>query len=249
MKKVLTTLAIAGLTCAAFAQGTVSWTGSSLNLIVDTNGTTYSSFSAVNPGGQTGVGSIGATLGNTPANNAALGFSGYYYELLVSTTASSAPTTVAGLGSWLDANLQATNSASNNGRINQTSSGGAGGVAGNTQATASNWPSGTTESVILVGWNANLGTTWSAALNNLQSQASLNPGPLGGYYFGVSSMGSLASASGNPGVTVFGVGGGTIGNPSASPMVLEPLSTVPEPGTLALAALGGASLLMFRRKK
>ncbi|HUC85517.1 MAG TPA: PEP-CTERM sorting domain-containing protein [Candidatus Acidoferrales bacterium] len=27
------------------------------------------------------------------------------------------------------------------------------------------------------------------------------------------------------------------------------LTTVPEPGTLALAALGGASLLMFRRKK
>jgi len=250
MKKlVLTTLAVAGLTAAAFAQGTVNWSGSGASLVVQTNGTVYSSFSAANANGATGSGSTGLTLGNTAANNAALGFTGYYYQLLVSTTAASAPTTVAGLGAWSDANLHATNSFLSNGRIIQDSTLGAGGIASNPQATASHWPAGTTEGVLLVGWSANLGATWAAALANLQAQGNLTPGAAG-YYFGVSAFGSLAdNAAGNPGVQVFGANPGQINNPVGTPLVIEQLATVPEPGTLALAALGGASLLLFRRKK
>jgi len=249
MKKLIATLAAAGLTAAAFAQGTVSWQGSGSALIVQTNGTVYSSFSSSSAGQSTGAGSIGFTLGNNTANNTALGFTGYYYELLVSSSAGSVPTTVAGLSAWSDANLQATNSAASNGRITQTASGGAAGVPNNTQATANNWPAASTESVILAGWSGSLGTTWAAALANLQAQGNLSTS--GTYYFGVSSIGSLAAnAAGNPGVAIFGASAGQINDTSGAPQVLEPLAvTVPEPGTLALAALGGASLLLFRRKK
>jgi len=248
MKKVLTILAVSGVVAAASAQGLINWQNAGANMIVDTNGTVYSSFSASKAGQSTGAGSIAATLGNSVANNALLGFGGYDYELLVSSTAASSPTTVAALSAWSDANLQATNSSVSNGRIVQTSTGGAGGVANNTAATANNWPAGTTEGVILVGWSANLGSTWAAALANLQAQGNL-VASAAGYYFGVSAFGDLASGSANPGTTVIGANAGQINNPSGTPMVLEPLATVPEPGTMALAALGGASLLLFRRKK
>jgi len=242
MKKlVLTTLAVSGLAVAAFAQGTVNWNGVGSSLIVQTNDTVYSSFSQIQ--GSTGVGSTGNTLGNTTANDTALGYNGYYYELLVSSTAVAAPTTWTQLAAWSDANLQATNGATSNGRIVQMGSGGAGGVAGNQQATASNWAATTTEGVILVGWSANLGTSYATALANAQ-----DGNWTGIAYWGVSSFGDLASNSGNPGVTIFGAGAGQINSGAGSPEILEPLG-VPEPGTMALAAIGGASLLLFRRRK
>jgi len=249
-KLILTALATSALSVSAFAQGTVSWAASGSFLAAQTNGSTYSSFSSVNPNGSTGAGSTGLTLGDTTANAATLGYNGYYYELLVSSTASSAPTTFAGLGAWSDTTLSATNSLASNGRIVETGLGGAGGVTGNTQATASNWAASTTENFILVGWSANLGTTWSQALADAQSSAFLS-GLSSAAYWGVSTVGSLASASGNPGTTLFGTGAGQINDPSATPMNLEVLGTapIPEPTTMALAAIGGASLLLFRRRK
>jgi len=241
MKKLVLTIgctvAVAG---AALAQGTVNWSSVGGFFVAQTNGTAYSSFEASQG---TPTGTQGATFGGTAANSTALGYSGYYYELLVSSSAVAAPTTVAGLAAWSDTGLSATNGAASNGRIIQTASGG---VAGNTQAVANNWPSGTTESAILVGWSANLGTSWSTVLTELQNwTADYIPGA----YFGVSSLGSLASQTGNPGVVVFGTSAGQINNGASAPEQLDLLGTVPEPGTLALAAIGGASLLMFRRKK
>lgn len=241
MKKLLlTTAVVLGLSVAAMAQGTVNWNGVANLFIAQTNGGTYSTFAG--GGLSTGSGSVGNTAGNTVANNTALGYQGYYYELLVSATASAAPTVVSGLSGWLDTGLSATNGAVSNGRIVQTA---AQGVAGNQQAIANNWPVNATESVILVGWSANLGSSWSTVLNELQNWSTDG---ISGAYFGVSSMGSLAAQSGNPGVTVFGPGPGQINNPVGTPMVMN-LLAVPEPGTIALAALGGASLLLFRRKK
>jgi hypothetical protein len=244
MKKILTTLAASALTIGAFAQGYVNWTGSSVSLIVQTNGAAYSSF--VPAGTATLTGTQGNTLLNSSGSTAALGYAGYYYELLTSTTASGAPTTMSGLSAWSDTGLGATGSATFTGRIAQTG--------GSSDTLVNNWPVSATQAIILVGWSANLGTSWSTVLTDLQNW-STDGSPFTGAnaaYFGVSAFGSgvQAVASSLSGNQVIGAGTGEILNNSSGPMLLNELGvTVPEPSTLALAAIGGASLLMFRRKK
>ena len=230
MKKiVLTTLAVVGLAALASAQGTVQWTGVANALIAQTNGTVFSSFEAAGTANQL-TGGPGNTLGS--------GATQYYYELLVSSSSSTAPTTTAGLAAWSDTSLEAENGAAANGRITQLNP--------STDNVANNWAAGTSENVILVGWSANLGTTWSTVLNELQNWGA---DQIANAYFGVSSVGTLTSGTANPGVIVFGANAGQINNAAGSPEQLDLLGTVPEPGTMALAAIGGASLLLFRRKK
>jgi len=233
MKKILTTLAISGLTVAAFAQGTVNWTAPSGLFIGNVDSTHFSSFFG---GGNTGSGTVGAT----PSSSTSV----FYYELLTSTSLTTAPTTISGLGSWLDTGLEAQNSAAANGRVILL------GSANN--AIANNWPAGNTQNIIMVGWSANLGTTWSAALSALQNWNNSTANA----FFGVgTSVGNETIGSGNVGITVLGVGTGAgttqINDAASNPLVMQllPTTVVPEPGTMALAAVGGLSLLAFRRKK
>ena len=103
----------------------------------------------------------------------------------------------------------------------------------------------------LVGWSANLGTTYTAAVADAGSSSYLL-GLSAPAFFGTSSVGDLQGSSALVGVEEFGASAGQINDTSGGgdPMLLEPLlAATPEPGTLALAALGGASLLLFRRKK
>jgi hypothetical protein len=237
MKKILTTLAISGFTLASFAQGTVSWTGVVNLFIAQTNATSTSGLTA-GGGNATGSGTQGATAGN--------GSTLYFYELLVSSSATTAPTTAAGLSSsWLDTGLEAENGASANGRILQLNSG--------TAVVANNWGINTTMNVIMVGWSANLGNTYSAALANLSNWSTAASSISGNAFFGIgSSVGSLAAQPGNPGVVVFGTSAGQVNDGASNPLVMNLLANptvVPEPGTMALAGLGGLSLLAFRRKK
>lgn len=109
MKKILTTLAISGLTVAAFAQGTVQWENVANLLIVQTNSSVYSSFGGQN--GYTGPAATGFTAGSATTL--------FYYELLTSATATAVPTTPAGLSAWSDTSLMAQNGGAANGRILQ----------------------------------------------------------------------------------------------------------------------------------
>ena len=239
MKKILTTLVASCLTVAAFAQGTVNWTGVAGFFNGQTNGTAFSPF--VSSAGATLSGTLGNTLGNNTANNALLGYTGYYYALLTSASAV-APTTIAGLQALGITGLTATNGAASNGRIIQ--------VAGTTARSASGWALGGSTNVVLVGWSGNIGTTFAAALGNLQNWAAFSQTLTQPAFFGLSSVGTLTSGTADPGVVVFGASAGQINNGSAAPEQLLQLGApVPEPGTMALAALGGASLLLFRRKK
>ena len=227
MKKIITTLAVSLSVCAVMAQGTVQWSGVAGLFIGQTNSTVYSTFGA-NGGSPAVGGSVGATLGNATTS--------YYYELLVSQTATAAPTSVSALAAWTDTTLSAINGAGSNGRILQQNA--------NTQAAAVGWAAGQSANIVLVGWSANLGTTWSEALSALNAQSyGLDS------FFGVSSMGTLTSGTANPGVIVFGSSAGQINNGASNPMQMNILAPVPEPATMALAALGGASLLLFRRRK
>ena len=239
MKKLIITAIVAvGFAAGAFAQGYIAWNSTpGANLIAWTNTTTYSSLSPTLGGGaSTGGGAAGNTVGG--------GSSTFYFALMVNTSGSlqSAPTTLAGLSSWSYTGLIMTNGSAANGRLTPANTQGAGAVAYPANSGAENF--------MLVGWSANFGTTNATTvisdLNNWSTFGSTVTGPA---FFGMSSVG-LVTPTTSPvsGATAFGSTGGLIFNPSTAPMVLYVLS-VPEPGTMALAAIGGASLLLFRRRK
>jgi len=244
MKKIIASLALSGLSVGAFAQGYINWSGSSVSLICQTNGTAYSSFVS-SVGAPAPSGTQGSMMVNNAGNNAALGYSGYYFELLTSASASTVPTATGGFSAWSDTGLGATSSTLAAGRLTQTGSG--------ASVSVNNWPVGATQSIILVGWSANLGTSWNTVLGELQNWQTAGGAFSGANaaYFGVSTIGSGIQAVASTGSAnqVIGAGAGEIYNPSANPMQLYQLAVVPEPATMALAAIGGASLLLFRRKK
>lgn len=99
---------------------------------------------------------------------------------------------------------------------------------------------GTTAQFLVVGWSANLGSTLLDARNAFT--AGQTAGFIGQSV--ISGPISLGNGGSLPTPALFG---GVA--PSIQGFTLGSIVAVPEPGTLALAALGGASLLMFRRKK
>jgi hypothetical protein len=229
------TLAVAG---AALAQGTVSWTGPSFSAYTtETNSQTYSPLFG---GGTTGSGTVGLT--STASGS-------YYFELLYTAysgggSLTAQPSTLTQLATWSDTGLEGTQ----------------GTVAGRNSVSTANaaqvvpWASGVTDSVMLVEWSANLGTTWAAALNTLQS-SSLLQAVVGSAFLGLSQTGFInPSTSTTAGATLFGnsangSNGQPIGTSTLTPLYLVPVTPVPEPSTIAMAAFGGLSLLALRRKK
>ena len=97
---------------------------------------------------------------------------------------------------------------------------------------------GSTADFIVKGWSANAGATYAEAL------AAFTGGTVPTAYFGVSRIANnivLGDGGGIPTPSLFGVGGNQV--------IGFNLTSVPEPSSMALAGLGAASLLMFRRRK
>lgn len=111
------------------------------------------------------------------------------------------------------------------------------------------WAAGTYNNIVLVGWSANLGTTWAEVSAELIATYFGASFPANAF-FGESMIGYLTPNEASPGAAIFGsaadANGLPIYNPATDPMVLYPS---PEPSTLALAGLGGLSLWLFRRRK
>lgn len=222
MKKLLTLTFAAAFAVGAFAQGKVSFNNGAATAI---------STNSVARGG---------TAGNTAT--AALGF---YYTLL---TAASTVTTVDANGqdlltpTWTFAGVYATNTPVGG----RESSG--------TATTTAGWALGVTNSYVIVGWSSSLGHDWSVLSSKL-SGAQLTGGQwlggsfgIDGSFFGISPVAYGSVDSG--GVTtysLFGTANGQ-GNPLTSGFTLS-VVTVPEPSSFALAGLGAAALLIFRRRK
>jgi PEP-CTERM motif len=250
MKKLALTIVCALATAvSAFAQGYgfVSWSGPSGIVTVQTNSTVYSPLFG---GGSTGGGSIGPT-----ANSKSTGLV-YDFELLCQPWSGSITTdTSVWDGTWKDTGLGATNT--QNGRLNPSTP-----PAGNIDLGQTiGWYNPTTNNIVLVGWSATLGTSWVQVSNEcVQAAANPNhyftvPGDTQNQtlcFFGESTFGYLKPNSSTPGASVFGLRATMQGLPIYSPntqLYLLPLTTTPEPSTIALAGLGGLSLLLFRRRK
>jgi hypothetical protein len=237
MKKiVLTSLALVAGAALVHAQGTIS--------LQEGKGTVVTN---------------GATIGN-----AYLGNSSYYYDILDMTDTSwnsltaqqqaGANNLLANPGDislWTDSGVTGVNAGS-------LTSGGIAGLGGATGSSASNWaaPQGSSynsasdyDYYIVIGWSANLGTSWSAVSSKITS-ATL---PTIGYFGESAVLDNYAGAGTLPAPNVFSPssytglsGSGAGANPTNPELVLLP---VPEPATLALAGLGGLSMLFLRRRK
>ena len=159
----------------------------------------------------------------------------YYFALF---SAPSTVTTVAGGNpndpNWTFSTLYATNTAT------------AGVFSGaSTFPTAPQYAAGSTLSIFAVGWSANIGTTWAQA-NAWYTAGQSSSVPFTGW-FGLSGVATTVVLGGGavPSGTPFGIGAGQAGSFS----LLRTDAPVPEPSTFALAGLGAAALLIFRRRK
>lgn len=221
MKKIASIIAVVGCVAASYGQGYVTVAGTYQNYI-DT-----SALTAAWGGG------VAVTPTSTQIGNLASGQS--YNMALLTSTSANPMTTLFGSGSELASTWQDTGLLGHNTTF-------AGRLSIGTSVVANNAPIGAVQSWVLVAWSANLGSSW-AQIAPLLAAGNFNQAG----YLGWSAVGSGAAAAAppTPSLTIQGASGSII------PSGISMLSTVPvpEPGTMALAALGGASLLLFRRRK
>jgi hypothetical protein len=228
MKKIAITLALCAVASVSFGQGNVNFANTS-GPLVSTNGT-----ASVSQNG-TASGNLGTGGTTGLANGSGTAPSGYFYALLMQSYSGSGPTASASLSSlssegWVYSGLTG---------VNSLAKGGIGGGANAVTTAGDALPAGTPNQFIVVGWSATEGTTWATVSTELS-----NGNLVGGGYIGISSVGTGISAT-SPSEAIFN------GTGIGSPIVLDQVvaTVIPEPGTMALAGLGGLSLLAFRRKK
>ena len=231
MKKLLTILAVASVATLAYAQGIVELQQTGAGFLISTNGLAI-------PGGQ---GTIGVTA------KTALGFD---YAVLISNYGGPVPNSSPLNAAWSGAVLTGVNFAVTAGGISGQGGGAGAAAAGWAPATTgANYTDGTEMYFMIVGWSSNLGTTWATVSGELANNW-VGTSWTGNAFFGESPIGYGFSGGGPyalPATTLFNT---TIGMPGALTAGFDLMYVpIPEPTTMALAGLGGLSLLLFRRRK
>jgi len=229
MKKlIISTIVAAGFASGVLAQGTVNLSNSGVSPIT-TNGTA--------------VGNISGGAGN------------FYFALLTSGIYNGSTLPAGGTSQILNGTFQFTGVyGTNTATAGRLATGGS--VAGQPTTSSGSfaWPVYQTNDYILVGWSVNEGTSWSVVSNELATGTWAAVG-----WFGFSVVGDQAAGGVDPNTslevnpaTIFGAaadqGAGGL-NPIPGFQLNVVGTVVPEPSTMALAGLGGLSMLLFRRKK
>ena len=223
--KILSALVVSAISLA-YSQGTIALQNTSATYFISTNTATWG----------------GAQTGGTSGSTANIANSFYYALLFKSYNVNNTSTNVGGSAGWTLGNY-GTNVVA--GGIKAAGGGSGAQVAGWGAPSGATYDSGTKNNFILVGWSASLGTTWSAVQAQYDSGSWLAAG-----FFGVSAIGNTyAGGGGNslaaPSIWGGGAGTGAQGLQSGFNLYAVP---VPEPGTIALAGLGGLGLLALRRR-
>jgi hypothetical protein len=232
MKKlVLTSMAMVLGAVLAHAQGTV--TINNTTAITETNGT------ALAPAGGSAWSYEVLDMTAGAWSNLTVQAQGQAYTLLANPTAVSL---------WTDSGVTG---------IGQNLGSHAGGINASAQ-TAANWaaPSSNAGYNTAANWDYYTVVGWNTALGNWATvQGYLTAGTIAGQtgWFGQSGVAyNYAAGSGLPTPNLFGASGtslaGSGGLPTVDAITLTSLP-VPEPTTLALAGLGGISMLFLRRRK
>jgi hypothetical protein len=222
MKKLLTIAALVGATSLSFGQGYVQF--------VNTSG---SRFSTNAPGAGTGTGFVTVGPGTTVGQ--------FYFALFAAPSTQNTISTATDptLNGWTFVHM-GTNT-SGGGRISGNDS-----DSGQAALLGGGFAAGQTYDFAVAGWSASIGTSWAQAQawwnNGNASGASSTPG-----YFGINST-VANDVVPQPALTsypgLFGTVPGTING-----WGLSYFQTIPEPSSFALAGLGAAALLIFRRRK
>lgn len=241
MKKIIiTTVALSVVATSGFSQGLINLSGGA-------SAATKMSTNSVVGGPATGVTAAGAGL--------------YYYALFASSSQNSingSSSAVSGLsGNYVFNNTgggsastgwvlvgMATNTLAT-GRYVAASQGttsfGQGALNADGSMTVQGIAGAGAASIVTVGWSGAIGSTLSALSTWYSAGASSG-------WIGQSGIASVTLGDGS-GIATPNPFGTTAGQVGGIMMGLTPIVPVPEPTTLALAGLSGASLLLFRRRK
>jgi hypothetical protein len=229
MKKLALTIVCAvATTGAAFAQGLVSFTTSHSFITAQTNTAVSTLFGGPGTGGTSGA-------------TAPQGTGAFDYALLYATGVGVNDANVWD-GTWSFATgLTATNATTAGWLVSTATSG------------SVPWAVGVTDSIVLVGWSANLGTSWTT-VSNVLAAVHANPGANNtSGFFGESTFGYITgNTTPAPGAAIFAGGADANGLPIDNlnmQLYALPVAPVPEPATMALAGLSGLALVLFRRRK
>jgi hypothetical protein len=220
MKKLLTIAALVGATSLSFGQGYVSFFNNS--------STRFSTNSAA---------------GQAFFNPTAKPVGSYYFALFA------APTTLTTISTATDPTLNgwtyvgiATNTAQA-GRLDGDNFDTTGG--GFNAVQTPGFAGGTTADFAVCGWSSSIGSTWSAAQAWWANGSHAGSSAIAGS-FGIASTVAVnipVANAGGPYSNPFAAGAGTINGWGLT------YYTVPEPTGFALAGLGAAVMLIFRRRK
>jgi hypothetical protein len=221
MKKILTILALASAATFVHAQGTIILQNGNASFLVSTNG----------------VGNVTGPTTKTAGT--------FDYAVLTAAFGGPAPSSNPLDAAWSGAALTGANFTLTAGGILGQGTGAGAATAGSTWGapTGPDYTDGTEKYFIIVGWSSTYASTWATF------EPLLIAGLAPGGYYGTSAEGFGYSGGGPETLPAPSLFSPSTGMPGALTggftLFLQP---VPEPATIALASLGGLSLLAFRRR-